>query len=70
MTKQDVCLTFKEMARVSKTYRIHPLLVKVVESKAEDLESTAAYIVECALSEMFKHELPPGFQPGLRMKDE
>jgi len=44
--------------------RIDPALLNLAKRKAVDLERSQAYIIELALREMFKNELPPGWKPG------
>ena len=54
--------------REAKSFRLHPLLEECVERRADLLDTTQTWIVEMALVEMFRAELPAGFAPGMRMK--
>jgi len=54
--------------RIDKSFRLHPVLEQVVKHQAEGLGCTETFIVEQALVQMFKDQLPVGFEPGMRMR--
>ena len=51
------------MAKKMWTGRLDELIIASVKKKAVDLERSEAYIVQLALREMFRNELPPGYAP-------
>ena len=48
--------------------RLHPTLEGVVRNKAADLQTTVTWIVEAALADYFRDQLPPDFRPGMPWK--
>ena len=52
------------MARIKKTMYLDEVLVDLAEKQADALERKLPYIVESAMREMFKDQLPAGWKPG------
>ena len=50
--------------------RVDPLVMHLIKKKAADLEGSDGYIVEMMAQQVFRDELPPGYRPGRRIKDD
>lgn len=53
----------KEEDRV--TVRLHPAVLVCLDEQAAKLGTTRTWVIEAALVEMFRQELPPGFSAGM-----
>jgi len=58
------------MAKKMWSGRLDELIIELVKRKAMDLERSEAYIIQIALREMFKNELPPDWKPTRNDNDE
>ena len=52
------------------TVRVDPLVRSLIERQAKKLEGSMGYIIEWMATRMFEAELPPGYRPGRRIRDD
>lgn len=57
------------MPKIDTSIKLHPKVRLVVEKTAADLGTTISWVIEAALVERFKDQLPPGFVPGMPVKE-
>ena len=58
------------MAKDGDSFRLHPVIRRLLAKRAADLETTKTFLVESALAEMLKSDLPEGFVPGMPFKED
>lgn len=47
------------------TVRLHPVVLEAVRRRQQMLQTTLTWLIEAALVELLRDDLPPGFRAGM-----
>jgi len=60
----------KAEVRISKSFRLHPVVVNWIAERATDVQKSEGRIIEEACYNMGHDQMPTDFRPGIKMKDD